>query len=189
MKTLIMIGAVALAGTTVVETEPVKIDPSKSQIVWTGKKVTGKHYGTIGIESGTLIMEDGILKGGEVLVDMTTINVQDLSGEAKNNLEGHLKSDDFFSVNAHKSASLVIKKVIGTSIEGNYMASGELTIKGMTHPVDFNIETKDGRMTTKFRVDRTKYDIRYGSGKFFENLGDKAISDEFELEVVIATMQ
>ena len=67
----------------------------------------------------------------------------------------------------------------------NYDVTGDLTIKGQTNPITFDLATTANSATTKFNVNRTKYDIKYGSGSFFDNLGDKAIADEFELEVAL----
>lgn len=162
------------------------VDTKKSSLTWTGKKVTGEHYGTIQLQDGWLDVTGGKFAGGSFTIDMTTIVNNDLEGEMKGKLEGHLKSDDFFGVDKFKTAVLVIKSSEAINTTG-FKVSGDLTIKGKTHPVSFTAKEKDGSYVAKVVVDRTLYDVRYGSGKFFEGLGDKVIYDDFTLDVVIFT--
>ena len=163
-----------------------KINASKSGIVWTGKKVTGSHTGTIDIKDGALVFKGKALKGGTFTVDMTSINTTDLkAGQGKENLDGHLKAEDFFGVEKHKTANLVFKTISGKG-KGVYTVTADLTIKAITKPITFDITVKGNTAATILKVDRTKYDIKYGSGSFFSDLGDKTISDEFELKVNLA---
>ncbi|MGY5352839.1 YceI family protein [Wenyingzhuangia sp. IMCC45533] len=155
------------------------IDVKKSTIKWVGKKVTGKHNGTISFKSGEVIIKQGALVGGTFIVDMSTINTEDLSGDYKNKLDGHLKSEDFFGVEKYPEATFVI-----TSVEGNTV-KGDLTIKGHTEKKAFTLVKKGNTISGDIEIDRTKFDIRYGSKSFFDNLKDKAINDEFELTVNI----
>ena len=160
-----------------------KINAAKSGIVWTGKKVTGSHTGTINIQDGALVFKGKVLKGGTFTVDMTSINTTDLkAGEGKENLDGHLKADDFFGTEKHKTANLVFKNISGKG-KGLYTVTADLTIKGITKPITFDITVVGKTAKTTLKVDRTKYDIKYGSGSFFSDLGDKTINDEFELKV------
>ncbi|MEO1518621.1 MAG: YceI family protein [Bacteroidota bacterium] len=162
------------------------IDPSKSQITWKGYKVLGEHSGTIQLSSVDLDMSDGVLKGGSFSIDMTSIKCTDLEGEYAGKLEGHLKSDDFFGVAKFPTAKFDITKVVSRGKAGNYKIVGNLTIKGITKEIRFNAETSgEGAMTAKITVDRSDFEVRYGSGSFFDNLGDKTIYDEFDLEVSI----
>jgi polyisoprenoid-binding protein YceI len=162
-----------------------KVDVTKSSINWVGKKVTGSHEGTITLREGALVFKGKKVVNGNFTVDMTTINTTDLSGKGKTNLDGHLKSDDFFGVEKFPTATLVFK-TIGEKSNGVYAVTADLTIKGITHPIKFEL-TVDGNMaSTTLKVDRTKYDIKYGSGSFFSDLGDKTIYDEFELTVKLA---
>lgn len=154
------------------------IKKEKSTIKWVGKKVTGQHDGTIDFKSGEVALKDGKLVGGKFVVDMTTINVTDLSGKGKTKLEGHLKADDFFGVEKYPEATFVITSVKGSTIKG------DLTIKGHTEKQVFTLETKGNTISGTVKVDRTKFDIRYGSKSFF-NVGNKAIDDEFELTIHI----
>lgn len=159
-----------------------KINVAESSIEWTGKKITGQHTGTLNFSSGFLTFTNKELTGGEFAVDMTSIQVTDLeAGKGKEKLEGHLSSDDFFGVNNYATAKLVIKKA--AKIANGYKITGDLTIKGKTNPITFDLAINGSSAKTTLMVDRTKYDIKYGSGSFFDNLGDKAINDEFELAV------
>ncbi len=159
-----------------------EIKTDKSKVVWKGYKVTGSHEGTIALKSGALIFDNEKLTGGEFVIDMTTISSTDLQGEYKGKLDGHLKSDDFFGVANHPTAKLVITKV-KSSGKNAYNVDADLTIKGSTNPVKFTISVYGSKATANLKIDRTKYDIRYGSASFFDNLKDKAIYDEFDLVV------
>lgn len=169
-----------------------KLDKSNSKVKWNGKKVTGEHYGTIDLKSGNLEVADNKIKSGTFQMDMTTIVNEDISNESMNDrLVGHLKSDDFFSVDKHPVSTLVLKEVKHKS--GNmHSFTGDLTIKGITHPVSFDAEVNvtGSKLNAKgkIEVDRTLYDIKFRSGKFFSDLGDNLIYDTFTLEFnVVAT--
>jgi polyisoprenoid-binding protein YceI len=167
-----------------------KVNVTASKVEWVGYKVTGKHTGTVAIKEGTLDIKDGMLAGGMIVIDMNTIKVTDLSGEYAGKLEGHLKSDDFFGVAAHPTATLHIteSKPIGI---GQFEVKADLTIRGKTNPVTFTTalapEGKKFKAITNLKIDRTLYDVKYGSGKFFEGLGDTTIYDEFDLAIVLVT--
>lgn len=165
---------------TTIEKEKKEIKTDKSEVVWKGYKVTGSHEGTIDIKSGSLVFEGDKLTGGEFVIDMTTISSTDLEGEYKGKLDGHLKSDDFFGVVNHPTAKLVFKSVT-VSGKNAYDVVGDLTIKNKTNPVNFKISIYGNKATASLKVDRTKYDVRYGSSSFFDGLKDKAIYDEFDL--------
>jgi polyisoprenoid-binding protein YceI len=163
----------------------------ESNIVWKGYKVTGSHTGNISLKSGDLVFEEGKLTGGTFEIDMTTLECTDLQGEYKGKLEGHLKSDDFFGVENHPTAKFVITKVASQGTPGDYKVTGDLTIKDITKSIKFftNVKEEDGKMvsTAEITVDRSEYNVRYGSGSFFDSLGDKTIYDEFDLEVTIVS--
>jgi len=162
-----------------------KVDASKSTINWVGKKVTGSHEGTIALKEGSLIFKGKKLVGGNFTVDMTTINTTDLEGKGKANLDGHLKSEDFFGVEKFPTATLVFKS-IGEKGNGVYAITADLTIKGKTESIKFDLTVAGNTATTTLKVDRTKYDITYKSGNFFTDLGDKAIYDDFDLAIKLA---
>ena len=180
MKTgvILFIATSASSFTTISEK---KVDVEQSTISWKGYKVTGKHEGTINLKEGTLIFEGDKLKGGNFIVDMTSLADTDLEGEWKGKLEGHLKSDDFFGVEKHPTANLTITKV--ETNEDYYTVTGDLTIKDITNPVTFDMTVDENSANASLKIDRSKFNIRYGSPSFFNNLKDKAIYDEFELNV------
>jgi polyisoprenoid-binding protein YceI len=161
-----------------------KINAAQSSIEWKGEKVTGSHNGTIKLKEGYLEMDGDALTGGMFVVDMTTIEVTDLEGNSKGKLEGHLRSDDFFGIKNHPTATLVVTSA--TPAKNGYKVEGKITIKGTTEPITFNLVKNGDTATAKLVIDRTKFGIRYGSGSFFDNLGDKTIYDDFELDVKLA---
>ena len=166
------------------EKTELKVDTKASKVHWTGKKVTGEHTGYVSVDDGTLMMKNGELTGAKIHMDMNTIVCTDLEGEWNEKLVGHLKSDDFFSVDKHPIAKFEAKSFKKSGM--NHEVVGDLTIKGITHEVTFPVEVKmDGDKfmangTAKF--DRTKWDIRFRSGKFFSDLGDNLIYDDFEIK-------
>lgn len=184
-NTIKILGLVALVtffamSFTTIGGEKKIIKTDKSTVVWKGYKVTGSHEETIAIKSGFLSFDDDKLVGGEFVIDMNTITVTDIQGDYKGKLEGHLKSDDFFGVANHATASLLITKVTASS-KNAYNVTGDLTIKGKTNPISFVISIYGNKATASLKVDRSKYDVKYGSTSFFEGLKDKAIYDEFDL--------
>ncbi len=159
-----------------------KIDATKSKIEWIGKKVTGQHNGTVNFKEGSLVFKGKKITGGNFIVDMNSLITTDLSGEYQQKLDGHLKGEDFFGTEKFPTSTLVFKKVTPKS-ENIYTIVADLTIKGITNSINFDLTTSKNTATTTFNIDRTKYNIKYKSKNFFENLGDKAIIDEFELKV------
>lgn len=189
MKTLSFIAAfftisVLLANGEPPVNKPVKV--SESTVNWVGYKVLGKHMGNIKLQSGNLQFEGDNLTGGEFVIDMTSINVTDLEGESKGKLEGHLKSDDFFGVNNYSTATLKITNVISRGKPGEYKIIADLTIKETTKPIKFNVNLSGNKAVAAIKVDRSEFDVKYGSGSFFDNLGDNTIYDEFDLNVELA---
>ncbi|WP_395062574.1 YceI family protein [Flavobacterium sp.] len=176
--------AIALLVTvsTIATAQTKKVDASKSTVTWIGKKVTGQHNGTVELKDGALVFKGKKLTGGTFTVNMTTLTATDLTGEYQGKLNGHLKSEDFFGTEKYPTSKLVFKK-IASKPNGVYTVTADLTIKDVTAPVTFDITVKGTIATTTLKIDRTKYGIKYGSGSFFDNLGDKTINDEFELTV------
>jgi polyisoprenoid-binding protein YceI len=116
---------------------------------------------------------------------MASIEVTDLkAGQGKEKLEGHLKNYDFFATEKYPTATLDFKS-IATKKNNIYTVTADLTVKGKTAPVVFDLAVSGNSATTKFNIDRTKYDVKYGSGSFFEGLGDKTIDDNFEISAVL----
>lgn len=177
----IVFGATATA-TTPVEGEKKEVNSETSKVTWKAYKVTGSHTGTVDLKSGALLFDGDKLTGGEFVVDMPTLISTDLEGEYKGKLEGHLKSDDFFGVANHPTSKLVFTNVKASG-KNSYEVTGDLTIKGITKPITFDLSVYGSKATATLKVDRAEYDVKYGSGSFFENLGDKTIYDEFDLVV------
>ncbi len=165
---------------TTIEGEKKDIKVENSTLAWKGYKVTGSHTGTVAIESGNLMFKDGVLTGGDILINMTTIESTDLEGEYKGKLEGHLKSDDFFGVEKFPTATLKLTKV-KVAGKNSYTATGDLTIKGITKSVDLDLSVYGNKANATIKIDRSEFNVRYGSTSFFDGLKDKAIYDEFDL--------
>lgn len=183
LKSIALALVVALGTLTATAQTAKKVDAAGSKVLWLAKKVGGQHNGDIALKEGSLIFKGKTLVGGNFTVDMTTINTTDLQGEWKGKLDGHLKNDDFFAVEKFPTSTLVFKKIGAKKGAANtYAVEADLTIKGITNPVKFDIVANKGVANTTFMVDRTKFDIKYSS-KNFGALADKAIDDEFELKV------
>lgn len=182
MKSKITCVLLVLITSGTISAQTKKIDIKKSLITWTGKKVTGEHSGTILFKDGSLTFNKKKLSGGSFTANMTTLSNTDNTGKDKTKLEGHLKSADFFNTDEFKTAQLVFK-TIALKKANLYTISADLTIKGKTNPVKFDLQFKGRTATTEFSVDRTKFGIQYGSGSFFDDLGDRTIYDEFDLRI------
>ena len=187
MKILFFLPLLAILAMSAYAPTNYSVDTSASSIVWTGYKVTGKHTGTVKVQSGNLTFDNGALTGGTFNMDMTSIKCTDLEGEWADKLVGHLKSEDFFGTTKYPAAKFVITRVIAQDTKGNYKILGNLTIKESTKEVKFlgsavenaGVITANGKIT----IDRSEYNVKYGSGSFFDGLGDKTIYDEFDLQV------
>lgn len=168
-----------------------QIDTSKSVIEWKGSKVVGSsHNGKIKIKSGEVNFNGDKPMGANVVIDMNSITNDDLPKKKQPRLVGHLKSDDFFDVKKYPEAKLSLNK-FKKKTKTSYEVSGTLTLKNKTKPISFivksaNSKTTTSQFTANLTIDRTKWDVRYGSGKFFKGLGDKMISDDIELKVTLA---
>ncbi|MEQ8702878.1 MAG: YceI family protein [Phaeodactylibacter sp.] len=188
----VMLAAIAMIGmsfTNPVEGEKERrtISVAESDIVWNGYKVTGSHTGNIQLKSGELEFDGDKLTGGRFVIDMTSISNTDLEGEWNQKLVGHLKSADFFGVEDHPTASFEITQVVSRGKPGEYKIVGDLTIKDITKEIKFQADLEDmgdkAKAVAEVVVDRSEFNVRYGSGSFFDNLGDKTIYDEFDLQI------
>lgn len=163
-----------------------KVRLADSKVVWTGEKLAGTHTGTINVTEGSLEFNGDKLAGGSFVIDMNSIQDTDMQGEYKEKLEGHLKSDDFFGVATYPTSSLKITSVKTTG-KNKYDVTGDITIKGITEKITFPAElVVNGNQvtaTSKITVDRSKFNVKYGSKTFFGDIGDKIIYDEFTLDV------
>ena len=186
MRRILSLTILVMMVALTVSAQTFEVNPSSSVLKWTGKKVTGEHHGKIKLKSGSFEMNNNKIVNGQFVIDMTSISNEDLQGEWHDKLVGHLKSDDFFSVEKYPEATLT---VTGSTKFKNGQAkiNGNLTIKGITQPIEFEVVQNKGKFAAVITVDRTLYNVRYGSGKFFDNLGDKTIYDNFTLEVELVT--
>ncbi len=163
------------------------VDVKQSNVKWVGKKVGGEHSGTLSLSSGEVVAESGKVSNANITLDMNSIACTDLTDpEWNQKLVGHLKSDDFFSVEQFPKATFVTTSFKKASGSDAYTVTGKLTIKGITNEISFpaTVTVSNGQLTAKgtATVDRAKYNIKYSSGSFFENLGDKMIYDDMEIE-------
>lgn len=187
MKKLLFLPLLAILAMAANVADTYNVDTASSVIIWKGYKVTGQHTGTVKVKNGELTWADGKLTGGSFEIDMNSITDTDLEGEWATKLVNHLKSDDFFGVAKHPTSKFVITKAIPQDTKGNYKIVGNLTIKEKTKELKFlsNVSENNGTITASgnITVDRSDFDVKYGSGSFFDNLGDKTIYDEFDLQV------
>lgn len=188
-KTTAHANKTAVAKNTLVKALVFKVDNENSKLTWLAKKATGEHNGTVKVSNGSFTVENNALKTGSFDIDTRTITNADLTDESANaKLVGHLKSEDFFSAEKFPKANFMISSAAKTS--GNqYNVKGKLTIKGITNEVSFpaTIAVNGKKLTAnaKITIDRTKYDIKFRSKNFFENLGDKVIYDDFDIDVAL----
>lgn len=186
-KTVLSLALAVVFAATAMATEPIasekkEVNTETSKVTWKAYKVTGSHTGTVDLNSGALMFDGEKLTGGEFEVDMPTLISTDLEGDSKGKLEGHLKSDDFFGVETYPTAKLVFTEVEASG-KNSYKVTGDLTIKGITKAVTFDVSIYGSKATATLKVDRANYNVKYGSGSFFDDLGDKTIYDEFDLVV------
>ena len=200
MYTLILSAAFTLApffAHTVGGTEPSKqtVDSKQSTVTWEGKKVTGSHSGDIQISNGYINIEEGLVTGASVIIDMTSINTTDLEGGSKESLDGHLMSDDFFGVEQFPTAQFELVSLNPVRAENgmNFAAKGTVTIKGRTADVSFPVKVEMGKGGTTISgemiLDRSNFDVRFRSKSFFDaaELGDKLIYDDFTIGFTLKT--
>lgn len=166
-----------------------KADVAGSKITWLGKKVTGEHSGTINLASGEITINKDMLTKADFQIDMNSLKSTDMSDEGyRAKLDGHLKSDDFFGVDKFPKASFVMDKAVKIQ-KGTTFVNGRITIKGTTLPMTIKAvitDTPEGkRIYADLTIDRTKFNLKYGSGSFFDNLGDKTIYDDFNVSLNI----
>lgn len=166
---------------------PATVSKTESQVRWEASKVTGTHWGYVPLKNATLDYSGGKIKGGSFDMDMVNLTVEDLTdAKSKGNLTGHLKSDDFFSVEKFNTSSFKITEA-KSSNGTDYTITGNLTIKGITQKISFpakvSVAGKKVTATGQITFDRTKFDIKFRSGSYFENLADKMIYDEVKLDV------
>lgn len=175
------------------EVDVFNIQTGQSEVAWLGQTIVGRsHDGTIGIQSGELYVYNGTLLGGRVDIDMNQIVVLDIEDPDLNaRLRGHLMNDDFFAVDQYPVSTLEIasfEPIEGAAAGGpNYRVTGNLTIRGITHGIAFDafVDQNESRIhaTADFAFDRSLYNVRFRSGRFFEDLGENLIIDDIGLGV------
>jgi polyisoprenoid-binding protein YceI len=167
------------------------VDPAKSVLTWTAKKVGGEHTGSVKVAQGNLVVKSNKLAGGTFTIDMTSITDTDITNEGMNaKLTGHLKSEDFFSVEKNPTSTFKITKAApianAKAGEANYKITGNLTIKGITNAITFpatvTLTGNSAQATAKIDVDRTKYDIKYRAA-IIGTAADKIIDDNFTIDL------
>ena len=168
--------------------QKVEVNIKKSSVKWLGEKIGGQHEGTIQVKSGSFELKNDKIAAGNFVIDMTTITNTDLEDEGYNQkLVGHLKSDDFFGVTKYPTANFVLTKS-SKFTNGKATITGDLTIKGKTESISFEVAKAGNEYSAKIEIDRSKFDVRYGSNSFFDNLGDKAIDDIFTLDIKLVVI-
>lgn len=181
---LMLVASVAIGSKSESKTTQFEVDTNESKIHWKASKVTGEHTGYITLNKGSVEVQENEVTGAIIFMNMNSLEVTDLTGEWKDKLVGHLKSDDFFSVEKHPESTFTITS-ISKNNDGKYSVTGHLKIKGIKHEIEFpasvNVSGKSVTAEGTATLDRTKWDIKYRSGKFFQDLGDKLIHDEFSI--------
>ena len=167
-----------------------KIINNESELKWIGKELSTKtHTGTLAFINGEIDVNSNGAIHGKVQIDMTSIDVSDMQGKWGKKLEGHLKSPDFFGVEKYPNAFIKFHSEEKQIKDSQINLFGELTIKDITHPITFTAELLDIKpsiiVKANLSFDRSKYDVRFRSGKFFENLGDKLILDDINVDVLL----
>ena len=170
----------------------VRVNTENSTVKWKGSKISSSHEGTVNILKGTLNIDNGTLVGGQFSIDMQSLATTDMSEEYNKKLDGHLKDEDFFNVSEFPTSSIIISNAV--RVEGiSYKVVADLTIKGITHPISFaadvNVNGKNFLATAKIKIDRTKWDVKYKSGNYFKDLGDKLILDEIEFDIFLLSVK
>lgn len=190
MKAISILLSIVLFASIQSFSQKVNIDPVKSKIAWQGKKIVGgSHNGEIKLKNGTLEVKNDQIVKGTFVVDMNTISNLDLEDKDYNaKLVGHLKSDDFFGVEQYPTATFNVKKST-KFVNNKATVTGDITIKGKTKEVTAVVTRSNNNFNTKLEIDRSQFDVRYGSNSFFDNLGDKAIDNIFVLDINLVGTQ
>ena len=173
------------------------VDLGESRVEWLGRNLLNKHWGTVALASGELQFSDGRLSGGEFVLDMTRMDCADLAGhELHDVLIDHLQSDDFFDTERYPEARLVIDSAEPIPDRGagqpNLWVRAQLTLCGVTRPLNFEAAAgfaEGGKPAAQASVaiDRTDWNVIYGSGKFFKRLAGHLVNDMIELQIRILT--
>ena len=163
-----------------------------SELSWIGTELSTKtHTGTIDFTDGTIVVDSDNTISGNIKINMSTINVTDLQGRSKEMLERHLRSSDFFEVESYSEAKFSFISKSFDKLSNQISFVGDLTIKDITNPISFNATLLETSPFLKAKAvlsfDRSKYNVRFRSGNFFENLGDKLILDDIDVNIRLVT--
>ena len=182
MKKIVLFSLVVFVGATL-SAQTYTVNPEKSTVNWLGKRINKQHTGEIGLKNGSFEIKNDKFVSGKFVIDMDVIT-DESHDDPKNpgRLIGHLKSDDFFNVEKYPEAILEITDSEKIK-KGEAKVNGKLTIRGITHPISFKVLQKGAIFTSSLVFDRSLYDVKFQSGKFFQNLGDKTILDEIAIDV------
>lgn len=185
-----LILSLLLLSTIAFAEQPLDVALDKSSISWKGSKVTGYHTGTVKLKTADAKMTESNLIKGDFEIDMSSIDVTDIKDPKDNaKLQSHLKSPDFFKIAAFPVSKFKITEAKPAELEGqnNYLVKGELEVLGVSNKIEFpaevNFEGNNFTAQADVTIDRTKWNIQYGSGKFFKGLGDRLIYDDIELSI------
>jgi polyisoprenoid-binding protein YceI len=185
MKSIIISAFIITSSASVLSAQTLIADTGKSTLKWHGKKVTGEHEGLIQLSKGYMEVKEDRITSGKFIIDMNSITNTDLTDPAWNKkLVDHLKSDDFFGVAKYPEAIIEVKKST-KFVNNEATVDANLTVKGITHPISFTVTKDDMAYHAEVVVDRSKYNVRYGSGSFFDNLGNNLIYDNFTIKVKV----
>jgi len=174
-----------------------QLDRERSLVTWSGRNLAGRHTGNLAISQGELTIAKGQLTGGRIVIDMKSINDLDLQqSDYRSMLVSHLLSEDFFEVARYPSAEALLKgwRPIPEATPGrpNYRIDADLTIKGITHPVQFAAiiapQPDCIKAQATLDIDRTAWNVSYGSGRLFERLGMHLVNDMVTLEFFLVAV-
>ena len=164
---------------------------STSYLNWKGYKPAGEHFGKIFAQEGSISVQNGRLLAGSVLINMSSIKVEDLEGEMAQKLKGHLESEDFFEVSKYPTAKFELTDIPQEGLDLNNLKElkGNLTLKDVTKNLSIPVASVTHDEATgvytiksdKFVIDRSQWNVKYGSKSFFTGLGDKFIENNIEL--------
>ena len=174
------------------------LDLTLCRVEWLGRNLLNKHFGTVPIREGYLDFDAaGPLCGGQITLDLTALTCTDLADTPMHDvLIAHLQGDDFFDVERYPTAVLSLTKatsIAETSGSPNMEITADLTLKGVTHSICFLASgglTAEGKPAAQaaLAIDRTRWGVIYGSGKFFQRLAGHLVNDRIEFSVKLVTL-
>jgi rhodanese-related sulfurtransferase len=176
-----------------------RVDTEKSAVEWIGRNINNRHHGRIAVSGGEVVLAGGLPASGRFVLDMTTITNLDLQDEGwRGMLHRHLKSEDFFDVDRYPTATFELRGAAAitgaTPGSPNVELAGSLTIKGAVRSISFPAMVapqEDGTIKAHaaLDLDRTLWNVRYGSGKFYERLGMHLVNDLISIELFIVARE